>query len=1743
VTLADARVIADLVEVSAVETVVRLDGRGGRLDELVLTGDVARSVSAVLRKATGPAGAGFFVVGHFGSGKSHFLAAVGELLADPAAAARLVGWDPSLRGLAASCRPHLVVPVPLVEYRSDAVLEDVVAARAWDTLDLPAPPAGVDRVASWDGVLDAARDRGQPRLILLLDELSEFLRAKQGPALTEDLRFLQFLGESARGRPVTVLCALQESIEEVANVSHRELARIRDRYEPSLTLTVRHVEDLVRARLVRPRAGAQEWIDRAHAEIHTAFPDWPVPLERFRRCYPVHPETLDLLEGLRFLFSQQRGVVDFICRQLAGAPDDERGTNPPWTSRGYRDLVTPDRVYDHFRDRIHERVETSRLADEVVPHYERAVGEMFDNAADRDLALRVVKLLCLLAASPLERPRTAGELAGMLLAELSGLDPQANIDYLEMAVLSPLVDRGAYVVATSEAPPRYTVALHADASVVAQARLSQARAELAATDRRLVDTLVDLGSSPVLPIQLLAELGMSRRELLWQNTLRSVLVGSVRLPELTVEDAGELVAQARASGAECCLLVAEPEFGQGEHTDLVGRARGLTASGRLAVWVPTVLDPETQDMLLDAHARRVVLEQARAEGASRSGGGLVEYLERAGEADQSRAREALRHSYFGGTVVLPDRAATVDLPSLAGLPFERQLPRLAEPLLAGLHPRHREVAPHGQLVGDRLLRQLIDEVLGPGRISGMAAGQLRPLVEGYLVPLGLVRRQREAVVVAPDPARSPAVAEVLRLVGEAEPVPAIDLVRALADGPVGLTEPEALLVLNACVHVGLIEAWRGRRRLAETFAAVTAADRFGAGELVDPTLRSAVAGLAPLTGPGPFEPWSIAVQRSAWDHARGWLDERREDLAQVRSGRDGLADSPHFAEAPTGPVADDLDRVATVVAACDTAAPPSSGLRQLAGSVDDPAELLASAGRLGSVARFLREDLGRVARAVEYLTHSELVIPVEHTGLATLRDEALDLARDPLALAAADLAGVFSAAYREFHGAYRATYQQAHERFYAAVPPRDLEELRESTAYQALLRLAAVGAVAVPDDRVKVDRALVAAVPAPCHRRLDLELEWKPRCGCGLALDEAPPTLDRAAILAMAGRGVQQHLAELARPEYRARLEAAAADLASLGRAELAAGLRGLLALLAAPEAADPAAVVDLLGDDLRSVLRDVLSRSTLIVQRDLAGLREDLIGRRYPKRRLLELLAAWVDPSDELPPTGFIDVVDSAEVAVGSEGAVSQNAVPTGQRLATSHRSAERTRPAGAPQSVTAAFLAQRFPGLAELLPAQRAADAFWLAAWWTDRPSPPAWLPPRLLAERQLLAVAASAAPGDLGALAELVELDARVGPDSVLGDQVAAALDLRAQPVTEVAATLAGERLLRHPVRLAVGELIHRLAADHTLADRLAGIDTAELAAAHALLTADEMTPFAQLLEAARHLSAVEGGLGSLSCRTLVEELWPEHGAPVAALISRADLAAARGALVEADLIAAFGKSARRTLDVLDAAFRKGADEDFPGCMTIADVGRRVLAPLLDAHGRVCVLLVDAMRADLWRLVCDRLTRDHPSRPLRRLWAVVPEPTRTAEAVARLYLGRAVPAGSAPADATEVPFSHLGYEATAIVGADRDHRAGQLHALWANGPPISVAVATSVDERLHRTPVELAALLDDAIAGLERRVLPSLTTLPDEVPLVVLADHGFRENPAWGRGTEGRYVHGGLSLEESVVPVGIFGAASRR
>src|SRR5208337_948131 len=117
--------------------------------------------------------------------------------------------------------------------------------------------------------------------------------------------------------------AVQESIEATGDVSQAILRKIKDRFPVRLGLNTVHVRSLIGGRLVRRKPGAEEEIARIYQHYKSQYTTFSAPFDDFRASYPVHPVTLSLLEGLGDLFSQHRGVVDFVYSRIAG--DSARG--------------------------------------------------------------------------------------------------------------------------------------------------------------------------------------------------------------------------------------------------------------------------------------------------------------------------------------------------------------------------------------------------------------------------------------------------------------------------------------------------------------------------------------------------------------------------------------------------------------------------------------------------------------------------------------------------------------------------------------------------------------------------------------------------------------------------------------------------------------------------------------------------------------------------------------------------------------------------------------------------------------------------------------------------------------------------------------------------------------------------------------------------------------------------------------------------------------------------------------------------------------------------------------------------------------------------------------------------------------------------------------------------------------------------------------------------------------------------
>src|SRR5439155_17055477 len=184
-------------------TVVRLEHLQGKdaqwiSDSFYITDETARHLDSLRTLLSKDVGSGVFLIGHYGSGKSHFLAYLTQQLQTNTFAAR---------------HPR-VQPVSLLNYKASQSLESIVERE----LDIETDEhSREDRRVVWKKVA-----RKHPAgLILVIDELSEYLRSKPSTQnFNEDLRFLQFLGEWAQANPLWIVAAMQEQIEHTGEIEY-----------------------------------------------------------------------------------------------------------------------------------------------------------------------------------------------------------------------------------------------------------------------------------------------------------------------------------------------------------------------------------------------------------------------------------------------------------------------------------------------------------------------------------------------------------------------------------------------------------------------------------------------------------------------------------------------------------------------------------------------------------------------------------------------------------------------------------------------------------------------------------------------------------------------------------------------------------------------------------------------------------------------------------------------------------------------------------------------------------------------------------------------------------------------------------------------------------------------------------------------------------------------------------------------------------------------------------------------------------------------------------------------------------------------------------------------------------------------------------------------------------------------------------------------------------------------------------
>ncbi len=948
----------------------------------------------------------------------------------------------------------------------------------------------------------------------------------------------------------------------------------------------------------------------------------------------MHPVTLSLLEGLGDLFSQHRGIVDFVYARIAGDP--ARGI-PGILDRPATELLGPDSIYEHFAPRLAEISAFHAYPRRIVPHLDETIEAALESAEDRALARRLVRMLVLYKVHPTASSPTVSQLAELASCSLGAAESSLNVRYVSEAVLEPVSRASRFLVRglpVSGDPLQtvYAIAVEQDPGKLFEARVRSAAGEIAEDDGRLlVEPLAGMAESDSWPGAAVWEEG-ARRSVSWNWSTRSVLVRFLQ-GEAPEEFSDRLAFSIAEEGFDFAVVIA------------TGTAS--IAVPHVALW--RVPSPKKSEVLREYLAVRTV--SARLSPSSPADAPLIPLAKERIARIAPAAFQAALETLYAGTFA--DPRINVE-PSVRQVKrFDRLLEAAAEVMLQERFPRFREVAPRKLAPSPRLYQQLLEGFVTPGSLplTDARTRSLAPLIEGLAVPLGLVETRRGSYVFSPDSSEYPLIPHLLSLLSPSGPTPLGKVLAALQASPFGLPHDTAVFLVTALVLGGLLAARRSGRAIPLdylTLQAVENAEEVTLGELISEVdremlLRECVF-LPSLKG---VESFGLRQQREAWKDVIRFRESAQQLVADTRRSLGRIAEFSSFQAFGVEKVERTLSALSILADAIRVSYQAKEGLegflRAWRGTGLTSGDVLS----LKRLSQFLQEKGEEFIFVNHYLRHPVVEkAAARDRGIGELRATALALLEAPEASVLGDGGEHLSEVFTRLRDAYGAAYAREHAAFYEAEKPPGLSR-DAARSFEVLKSLAGIESLDRPPGLEALLGELAGGDRPACRRRLSEELLRSPVCGCGFTPGDAPRRPRASDPEKAIDDALRGYCGILAQPGV---LEAVTARLyalrdASAGSAER---LRKLAEILHRG-GASPAELVGAVDGDTAAELGRALGGRVAVRQRSLGELAARLAGRRLPPRTILSLVGEWIsEPSEEAIISVGSDVASPGGAAGG---------------------------------------------------------------------------------------------------------------------------------------------------------------------------------------------------------------------------------------------------------------------------------------------------------------------------------------------------------------------------------------------------------------------------------------------------------------------------------------------------------------
>jgi hypothetical protein len=334
----------ELIQFDPIESVVQLNdaGKSAAAKQLVSTYVISDEMAERIQQLVVPQlqfdepmdNKGLLIVGNYGTGKSHLMSVISSLAEDADLNGKLT-HDNARAALEKIAGRFQVKRTEIGA--SEMSLRDILVNQLEEKLEeigvdfvFPSADTITSHKGSFEDMMtkfaEAFPNQG---LLLVVDELLDYLRTRNDQEIILDLNFLREVGEVCKDLRFRFIAGVQEAIFDSPRFTFvaESIRRVKDRFEQILIVR-EDVKFVVAERLLKKTGDQQTKIREYLTPFAKFYSGMNERMDDFVRLFPVHPDYIDTFE--RVTVVEKREVLKTLSLGMKGilttkVPKDEPG--------------------------------------------------------------------------------------------------------------------------------------------------------------------------------------------------------------------------------------------------------------------------------------------------------------------------------------------------------------------------------------------------------------------------------------------------------------------------------------------------------------------------------------------------------------------------------------------------------------------------------------------------------------------------------------------------------------------------------------------------------------------------------------------------------------------------------------------------------------------------------------------------------------------------------------------------------------------------------------------------------------------------------------------------------------------------------------------------------------------------------------------------------------------------------------------------------------------------------------------------------------------------------------------------------------------------------------------------------------------------------------------------------------------------------------------------------------------------